>query len=179
VPKGKSQAVTTIEPVVNTSNTATPTPKAAHPASTNCGSATSLSAAEVDELLLAHNKLRSELKVPGLHWDCKLASYAQEWAARGEFAHRETALGENLFVSSSGSEPIGSVVTKWLGERDFWNNSTGQCKTGKICTHYTQTVWKGTLRVGCGINRNGAGKWKLLVVCNYDPPGNNTAGPAY
>jgi pathogenesis-related protein 1 len=177
--KGKPQVTPAVGATGNGSKSTVSAPTALAAPTASCTSTTALNAAEIDELLAAHNKLRSELKVQSLQWDCKLASYAQEWAARGQFEHRETNWGENLFVSSNGGEPIGSVVNKWLGERGFWNNATGECQTGKICTHYTQTVWKTTLRLGCGINRNGIGKWKLLVVCNYDPAGNSTLGPAY
>ena len=144
-----------------------------------CSGKNGLTAAEITELLASQNQLRSEQKLAPFTWDCKLAAAAQEWAARGVFVHRENInFGENMFVSSNTAEPAASAVAKWSGERAFWTNKTATCQTGKICTHYTQIVWKNSTQVGCGINRNGTVKWKTMLVCNYNPIG-NTGGPAY
>ena len=146
---------------------------------TVCSGANGLTAAEVTELLTLQNNARAEHKLPKLVWDCKLADLAQEWAKRGKFEHRtDTAFGENMFVSSNSQTPVSAAVHKWMTEKAFWTNKTGVCQTGKTCGHYTQIVWLGTLRVGCGINRNAPGQWKTLIVCNYDPQG-NFPGPAY
>ena len=32
------------------------------------------------------------------------------------------------------------------------------------------------MKIGCGINRAATGKWKVLMVCNYDPAGNMGMG---
>ena len=164
---------------VNAQGMAKPKPKVtAVPAPAKCGT-NGLTADEIAEILAAHNHARAEHKLGHLTWDCKLADTAQEWANKGLFRHREDVLfGENLFVSSNSSEHISSVVAKWMGEMEHWTNKTGICAAGKICTLYTQIVWKTTARVGCGINRNATGKWKTLLVCNYSPAG-NTPGPAY
>ena len=45
-----------------------------------------------------------------------------------------------------------------------WSASTG---------HFTQVVWRATLRVGCGVKR-GCG-WDTYV-CQYSPPGEQRAG---
>jgi pathogenesis-related protein 1 len=62
-------------------------------------------------------------------------------------------------------------------EKASWNNKTASCAAGKTCTHYTQIVWKKTASIGCGINRNALGKWKVLLVCNYNPAGNGPGPP--
>ena len=38
-----------------------------------------------------------------------------------------------------------------------------------MCGHYTQVVWRKSLRVGCGMATCGATE---VWVCNYDPAGN-------
>ncbi len=145
----------------------------------DCPGANGLTAAEVTELLALQNHARTGHKLPHLTWDCKLADLAQEWAKRGKFEHRtDTEYGENIYVSSRAQEPAGSAVHNWMLEKAHWTNKTGTCAAGQICTHYTQIVWRKTLKVGCGINRNVSGQWKTLIVCNYDPPG-NFPGPAY
>jgi pathogenesis-related protein 1 len=134
---------------------------------------------EITELLALHNKARAEQKLPPLAWDCSLANLAQQWASRGVFAHRsDTSYGENIFVASSSTEAISTVVRTWLNEKANWTNKTGVCSPGKVCTHYTQVMWNTTSQIGCGINRSSPGQWKTLVVCNYNPAG-NIGGPAY
>jgi pathogenesis-related protein 1 len=133
----------------------------------------------ITELLSAQNTIRTQLKLTNFTWNCQMADYAQEWANRGIFEHRSNnKYGENIYVSSNGDVTLTNVVDKWVTERDFWNNNTGVCKDGKICSHYTQIIWRATRQIGCGINRNVTGKWKVLLVCNYDPPG-DVDSPAY
>ncbi len=158
----------------------TPPPKVspAKAAAAKCD-ANNLTAAEITELLSAQNKARSDQKLPPFTWDCNLAKYAQEWATRGIAEHRaDTPYGENVFVASDPAENISTVVKTWMNEKSNWNNKTATCAVGKVCNHYTQIMWNRTSQVGCGINRNATGKWKVLLVCNYDPAG-NSGGPAY
>src|SRR5437667_11647058 len=144
-----------------------------------CPGVNGLKAAEISDLLEAQNKARAEHKLTALTWDCKLADFAQEWAGRGVFEHRtDSEVGENMFVSAATDTAATAAIQRWMLEKPFWNNKTGTCQTGKTCTHFTQIVWKTTARVGCGINRNAMGKWKLLLVCNYNPAG-NLPGPAF
>lgn len=146
---------------------------------TTCPGNNGLPATAITELLDAQNNIRTQLKLTKFTWNCEMADYAQEWANRGIFEHRSNnKFGENIYVSSNGDVTLTNVVEKWVTERDFWNNNTGVCKDGKICSHYTQIIWRATKQIGCGINRNVSGKWKVLLVCNYDPPG-DVDSPAY
>ena len=145
-----------------------------------CAGANGLTTAELTELLNAQNQARAAQKLAPFTWDCRLAGMAQAWAARGVFEHRDdSSIGENMFVASMANEPVGSAVTRWMSEQVNWTNKSGTCAAGKICTHYTQLMWKKTTKVGCGINRNGTVKWTVVLVCDYDPPGNMGSGPAY
>lgn len=144
-----------------------------------CKGANGLTKGEIIEILNTHNLVRAGLKLPQLTWDCKLADYAQEWATRGFPGHRDdTDYGESIFVSALRDISAVTAVNRWMLEKPNWNNATGKCSAGKTCTHYTQIVWKKTMHIGCGVNRNLTGKWKTMVVCNYDPAG-NTPGPAF
>jgi len=146
---------------------------------TTCPGNNGLPVGAITELLNAQNNVRTQLKLAKFTWNCQMADFAQEWANRGIFEHRSNnKYGENIYVSSNGDVTLTNVVDKWLTERDFWNNSTGICKDGKVCSHYTQIIWRATKQIGCGINRNVTGKWKVLLVCNYDPPG-DIDSPAY
>ena len=166
------------KPVTRSTPKPTPTP-ATVAISTKC-TGSGLTDDEVEQLIKLHNKVRGDLKLSDLKWDCKTANFAQAWANKASFQHRtDTDLGENIFVAVDTTESVVTAFTKWMGERGNWNNSNGQCETGKVCTHYTQIVWKSTRLLGCGINRNASGKWRLMLVCNYDPTGNNRSGPAF
>jgi pathogenesis-related protein 1 len=147
------------------------------PAAEKC-LANGLTENEITAMLAGHNKVRAELSLQPLTWDCGLANLAQDWANQSIYEHRDTSYGENMFVSSESTSTVSSVLDRWLAEKANWNNATGTCSQGKTCTHYTQVVWKTTSKVGCGINRNATGKWKAVLVCNYDPT-SKSSGPAY
>jgi pathogenesis-related protein 1 len=144
-----------------------------------CPGSNGLTAAEIAAVLDEHNKTRAALGLPKLTWSCTLADTAQAWAANGKFEHRaDTPYGENMFISSLATTPPAQAMQNWEKEKANWNNKEGTCAPGKTCTHYTQMVWRSTKQVGCGINRNLTGNWKVLMVCNYDPAG-NTGGSAF
>lgn len=144
-----------------------------------CPNANGLTRGEIIEILNVHNLVRAGLKLPQLTWDCKLADLAQEWATRGITEHRDdTIYGESIFVSAARDAAAVASVNRWMQEKANWDNKSGKCAPGITCTHYTQVVWKKTTKIGCGINRNLNGKWKTMLVCNYDPAGNDP-GPAY
>lgn len=144
-----------------------------------CSGASGLTEKEGEQILKLHNTVRAELNLPQLIWDCKLVKLAQEWADRDFSGHRpDNNFGENLFVSATLNDSPLTAVHRWMLEKSFWDNDSGECQTGKVCTHYTQIVWKKTTKIGCGINRSAAGKWKTVVVCNYDPA-RNQEGRAY
>jgi pathogenesis-related protein 1 len=143
-----------------------------------CKGSNGLTQAEITTILEEHNKVRTALGLGKLTWNCTLADTAQAWAARGVFAHRETDLGENIFVSTNPQIAIATAMATWEKEKPFWNNKAGTCQAGKTCTHYTQMVWRATTEIGCGVNRGAGGQWKTMMVCNYNP-GGNTTGNAY
>jgi pathogenesis-related protein 1 len=143
-----------------------------------CPGKNGLTAAEIAELVEAHNSARAEHKLPPLTWDCNLADIAQEWATRGIFEHRTNPkYGESIFVSGSAKAKADSAVGFWMQERSSWDDKSAKCAGGKVCTHYTQVMWKKTTAIGCGINRNAPGKWRVLLVCNYEPAGNRGGPP--
>lgn len=148
-------------------------------AASACPSRNGLTPAEITDLVNAHNSVRLQNDLPSLKWDCKLAETAQEWADRGVFEHRlKRQYGESLYVSAASTTKAVSAVEAWMVEKPNWDNKTGTCAAGKLCTHYTQMVWRSTAAIGCGINRNAPGNWKVLLVCNYHPAG-NTGGAAF
>ncbi|EXB23434.1 hypothetical protein L484_005724 [Morus notabilis] len=122
----------------------------------------------------AHNTVRRQLNQPLLTWDRGLARYARRSASRRFFdckmVHSYGPYGENIFWGGRDHWTAAEAVESWIREAQFYNPDTNECTPGEMCGHYTQVVWRDTLRVGCARMRclNGG----LLVFCEYDPPGN-------
>lgn len=126
----------------------------------------------VEALLDAHNRARARHCAAPLTWSPKLAQVAQQWANalrdKGcAFGHSGGSFGENLAAGTSGALDAEAVVKMWYDEVAQYNFKSGgfSSQTG----HFTQVVWRGTARVGCGRSQcKGMDIW----VCEYDPPGN-------
>ncbi|PNH09758.1 Golgi-associated plant pathogenesis-related protein 1 [Tetrabaena socialis] len=123
----------------------------------------------------AHNALRTLSGVAPLTWDNGLARNAQAWSDKCLFRHSESSVGENLAWGLFGGPQDISAngVSRWaeeVCEYDF--ASPGKFLAG----HWTQVVWKGTARLGCGYNAcasNSANSFLGgLLVCQYFPAGN-------
>jgi pathogenesis-related protein 1 len=141
---------------------------------------------DADAMLAAHNRLRTEVGVPGLAWSEKLAKVAQDWADhlaaddKCSIYHSETKYGENVYIAgavsySSGRramQPISAMrpVQMWGAEKEGYYAATGECSAPDGCGHYTQVVWKDTTEVGCGMAV--CGNKAQIWVCNYFPAGN-------
>jgi uncharacterized protein YkwD len=133
-----------------------------------------LSQAQIQEFLDAHNRWRSQVGVPPLTWSNDLQNFAAEWAVTQgrkdcEMEHRgNNPYGENLYWSSGMAFSPTGVVDSWGSEiSDYHGEVVGQ--SNGVVGHYTQVVWKKTTEVGCAAYKCGSA---LLVVCNYNPPGN-------
>ena len=134
-----------------------------------------------NQILAAHNQVRSEVGVGPLRWSEGLAAYAQEWADwlfdHNAFQHhsaaqrREHHFGENLFEIEGGVATPTEVVTDWANEVVDYDYRHNSCRN--TCGHYTQIVWRETKEVGCAVARpHKRGVQKEIWVCEYDPPGN-------
>lgn len=128
-----------------------------------------------------HNKVRADVGSPALQWSEELAKFAQAWAdnlAKNDcaFEHRPRSgewtqkYGENIFWGSASSYTVLNASEGWYGEiKDYTYGpleGTNWAKTG----HYTQMVWKNTTHVGIGAATCASGA--ILIVANYNPPGN-------
>lgn len=127
---------------------------------------------EAQQLVDAHNRVRARHCAKPLAWSAKLAQVAQQWAnaLRDKgcvFGHSGGDYGENLAAGTSGTLDADAVVRMWYDEvaRYRFPNGGFSAQTG----HFTQVVWRGTARVGCGRSQcKGMDIW----VCEYDPAGN-------
>jgi pathogenesis-related protein 1 len=148
--------------------------------------------------LLAHNHYRALYGLPNMVWDDGLARYAQAWANYlkssnlCKMAHRSSlnlregkSYGENLAWNSLRgfglnlnkfiSDPE-NVLYSWMRECAYYNWNNASCQAGQQCGHYTQAIWKSSLRVGCGVSicteTSPEERRQEIWVCNYDPAGN-------
>ncbi|KAG9129789.1 hypothetical protein Leryth_016009 [Lithospermum erythrorhizon] len=108
---------------------------------------------EKREFLSAHNKIRYLNKEPPFIWDNKLVLYAKKHFYRRfndcKMVHSNGPYGENIFWGSGRKwRPI-NAVRFWADEMKFYNIRSNTCKQGKMCGHYTQIVWKESVRLGC------------------------------
>ncbi|TWT60740.1 CAP family protein [Rubinisphaera italica] len=139
------------------------------------------------ELTDYHNKKRAEVDVGPVTWSDEVANVAQKWAnhlaATGTFKHNNTKYGENIAINSTALKG----AEAWYSEIKNFRPGVvmGPAAEGKndytIVGHYTQMVWSKTTKIGAGVAvmQSGPYKGQLVIVCNYDPPGNYSGQLAY
>ncbi len=149
----------------------------------------------------AHNAVRARVStgtpLPPLTWSPEIATVAQAYAEKlaascsttltHSSSQERMGWGENLaMMGGVGSGPAGSAqqaVDLWESELMCYTfgpfqsgvnaTCTNACSRYGGCGHYTQVVWRKTLRLGCGVGECMSGSSKRAYwVCNYDPPGN-------
>lgn len=123
-------------------------------------------------MLATHDELRAAHCAPPLAWSADLARVAQGWAdklaRRGcNLEHNSTPYGENLASATPGSLGPDGIVRLWYAELAKYDFS--KPKFSMTAGHFTQLVWVGTRRVGCGMSKCAD---KEVWVCDYDPAGN-------
>jgi len=139
-----------------------------------------ITAGERSTILQIHNQARAATKASpplgSLSWDSSLANAAQGWAnIIGPSKHSECHSGAR---SSGQGENIADYGTVQAGVQ-FWYSEKSKYKyptpvaTGAPYLHYTQMVWRGTQRIGCG--KAPSAKYSpnnIVLVCRYSPAGN-------
>ena len=135
-----------------------------------------LAAINTTEVVEHINAYRQKHQVGDVTWDETVAKYSQDWAeylaATGRFEHTTDYLyGENLAMTWGGvshTEAVKIATDMWYSENAWYdyNNPGFSMETG----HFTQLCWKGTQRIGAGVAKGGSGN--LIIVMNFDPPGN-------
>ncbi|CAA7393762.1 unnamed protein product [Spirodela intermedia] len=76
----------------------------------------------------------------------------------------------NLFWESGKEWTAREAVQLWVDEKQFYNNTTNTCATGKVCGHYTQVVWRNSVNLGCARVKCNSGA--IFITSNYSPRGN-------
>eukprot|EP00929_Paragymnodinium_shiwhaense_P020584 TRINITY_DN13676_c0_g1_i2.p1 TRINITY_DN13676_c0_g1~~TRINITY_DN13676_c0_g1_i2.p1 ORF type:complete len:331 (-),score=30.44 TRINITY_DN13676_c0_g1_i2:313-1305(-) len=124
--------------------------------------------------------------VPVFTWDDAIAANAQAWADNGVYEHSTNAArvinseqcGENLAWGYPTRDGISSTVA-WYSEIQYTepygtaDSMTDAVPANEAIGHYTQVVWKGSTKLGCGkgtatVGGNAGDYW----VCQYCTAGN-------
>ncbi|KAM6576803.1 hypothetical protein CsatB_028640 [Cannabis sativa] len=130
------------------------------------------------DYLALHNRARAQVGVGPMRWDNTVAAYAQNYAnqlAWGDcsLTHSGGNYGENLAGGRGGFQLSGAdAVRMWVDEKSMYDYNSNTCLSENpwACLHYTQVVWRDSTRLGCAkVHCNVEG---IIVICNYDPPGN-------
>ena len=128
------------------------------------------------DILSNHNEHRKAHQVEPLTRDSEIEKVAQAYseylASISQMVHSNNELyGENLYYCYNSAKicVTGDEASEnWYEEISMYdyNNPGFSLKTG----HFTQLVWKGSKKIGCGAACNLDNK--CYVTCNYSPPGN-------
>ncbi|XP_052202018.1 pathogenesis-related leaf protein 4-like [Diospyros lotus] len=130
----------------------------------------------------AHNAARAQVGVGPIAWDETVAAFARNYANQRigdcNLVHSGGGgkYGENL-AKGSGDFTGKAAVDLWVAEKAFYNYNSNSCAAGKQCGHYTQVVWRNSVKVGCARVRCNNGWW--FITCNYAPPGNYVGQKPY
>jgi uncharacterized protein YkwD len=136
---------------------------------------------DAQQALDFHNKARADVGSPALQWSPELAKFAQEWADHlasdncnvqhrphsGEWAQK---YGENIFWGSASSYNVLNASESWYDEIKEYTYGELNESNWYGPGHYTQMVWKNTTHVGIGVAECSDGA--IIIVADYDPPGN-------
>jgi hypothetical protein len=164
--------------------------------STGCGppgnGANPLAQAMIDAFVTAHNQARSGPLVPPpsppllpVCWDAALADAAHGYLSRcaGSGAlvpHNDDRtedyaalgggdyVGENIYGTSGSTVSPTAAVTLWMSEAPDYDYDTNTGDAG----HYTQIVWRASVRIGCAIVDCPAFTYHNTILCDYAPGGN-------
>ncbi|KAL8554797.1 hypothetical protein ACS0TY_002839 [Phlomoides rotata] len=105
------------------------------------------------DFLDAHNAARSQVGVENMAWDDNVAAFAQNYvnSRLGDcnlLHSTNRPYGEN--IAKGGGDFTGrGAVDLWVEERSFYNHNSNINCVGGECRHYTQVVWRNSVRLGC------------------------------
>ncbi|XP_020234042.1 pathogenesis-related protein 1-like [Cajanus cajan] len=130
-----------------------------------------------EDYVNAHNVARAQVVVENLGWDDTVAAFAQNYANQRQrkgdcqLIHSGGGgkYGENIAMSTGDLSGV-EAVKMWVDEKPYYDYYSNSCVYGQQCLHYTQVVWRNSVRIGCAKVRCDNGG--TFITCNYSPPGN-------
>ena len=154
----------------------------------------------IDAFVAAHNQARSgplnpppSPALPPVSWDAILADSVYNYATKcqgsngllSHNANRSTDyqalggsgyVGENIYGSSGSGATPADAVTLWMSEASSYDYATNDLGAAG---HYTQVVWRASVRIGCAIVDCPALTYHNTVICDYAPGGNISGQKPY
>jgi hypothetical protein len=160
---------------------------------TSGGMANPLTQDAIDAFVAAHNQARRGPLVPPpspalppVTWDGVLADSVYNYAIKcqgtndllSHNANRSTDyqalggsgyVGENIYGTSATMVTPATAVALWMNEAPSYDYNSGEFGSAG---HYTQIVWRSSVRIGCAIVDCPALQYHNTVICDYAPGGN-------
>lgn len=130
---------------------------------------------EIASMIQRSNEIRGAVGVlVPLSWSSTLAisaqTHANTLAQSGTLEPSQSGYGENLYTSFEQASYT-DAVNGWYGENIYYDYASNSCVGGQDCSGYTQLIWEATTEVGCGRASIGT-QSSVVIVCQYNPPGN-------
>ena len=149
-----------------------------------------LTVKQKSDIVKKHNELRAQEGASDMEymtWNASLAIAAEKWVVKcikGKGypplpGTSFTDYGQNTWVTIGGKILAGWVVEQWNYQKKNYVYDTWQCRYGRRCDSYTQTVWATTRQIGCAYHYCDPLNTRLdpypdaeYLACNYVPAGN-------
>jgi hypothetical protein len=147
----------------------------------------------INAFVAAHNAARSgplnptpNPALPPVSWDPILANSAYNYTAlcqgaSGLLSHNANRstdyqalggsgyVGENIYATTANTVAPADAVNDWMTEAPQFNYAADDIGDGG---HYTQVVWRASIRIGCAIVNCPNLTYHDSVLCDYSPGGN-------
>ena len=154
----------------------------------------------IDQFVTAHNDARSGAlnpapnpALPPVSWDYTLADSAYNYLSKCPGGSLSLAphnanrtadyaalggtgyVGENIYAST-GSVTAQAALKSWMNEASAYDYTTNNISAAG---HYTQIVWRASVRIGCAIVNCPNYTYMNTILCDYSPGGNITNQKPY
>jgi hypothetical protein len=156
----------------------------------------------INAFVTAHNQARSgplnptpSPALPPVTWDYVLADSAYNYTIKcqgsgGLLSHNanrttdyqalggtDSYVGENIYATTGRTVQPADAVTSWMSEAPDYDYATNNISAAG---HYTQVVWRQSVRIGCAIfDCPSSLTYHNTVLCDYAPGGNITNQKPY
>jgi uncharacterized protein YkwD len=156
----------------------------------------------IDAFVAAHNAARASTDLdpppspalPPVSWDPILADSAYNYLSKcvvssGSVAHNadrttdyqalggtDSYVGENIYATTGNTVAPADAVNDWMSEASKYDYTKNDLTTAG---HYTQVVWRDSVRIGCAIVNCPNARFNNTVLCDYAPGGNITGQKPY